>query len=63
MTSPGKRKYFCIFALHSVALAMTALAELIYAGVDPNQMKYKWFGCPDVVSGAVDGDTSSWRCG
>jgi uncharacterized repeat protein (TIGR04076 family) len=38
----------CIFALHSVALAMPALAELIYAGIDPNEMKFKRFGCPDV---------------
>ena len=38
----------CIFALHSVALAMPALAELIYAGVDPNEMRFKRFGCVDV---------------
>ena len=38
----------CVFALHSVALAMPALAELLYAGVDPNKMRFKRFGCPDV---------------
>ena len=38
----------CIFALHSLALAMPAVAELFYAGVDPNQMRFKRFGCPDV---------------
>jgi uncharacterized repeat protein (TIGR04076 family) len=38
----------CIFALHSIALAMPAVAELLYAGVDPNQMRFKRFGCPDV---------------
>jgi uncharacterized repeat protein (TIGR04076 family) len=38
----------CIFALHSVALAMPALAELMYAGVDPNTMRFKRFGCVDV---------------
>jgi uncharacterized repeat protein (TIGR04076 family) len=38
----------CIFALHSVALAMPAIAELMYAGVDPNQMRFRRFGCPDV---------------
>jgi len=38
----------CIFALHSVALAMPALAELLYAGIDPNQMRFRRFGCPDV---------------
>ncbi len=38
----------CIFALHSVALAMPALAELLYAGIDPNEIRFKRFGCPDV---------------
>lgn len=38
----------CIFALHSVALAMPALAELMYAGVDPNNMRFNRFGCVDV---------------
>ncbi len=38
----------CIFALHSIALAMPALAELLYAGIDLNEMRFKRFGCPDV---------------
>jgi uncharacterized repeat protein (TIGR04076 family) len=38
----------CIFALHSVALAMPALAELLYAGINPNEMRFKRFGCVDV---------------
>jgi hypothetical protein len=38
----------CIFALHSVALAMPALAELLYAGIDPNKMRFNRFGCVDV---------------
>ena len=38
----------CIFALHSIALAMPALAELLYAGINPNEMRFKPFGCPDV---------------
>jgi uncharacterized repeat protein (TIGR04076 family) len=38
----------CIFALHSVALAIPALAELLYAGINPNEMRFKRFGCPDV---------------
>jgi uncharacterized repeat protein (TIGR04076 family) len=42
---PGKT---CIFALHAVALAMPAVSELIYAGVDPNTMRFKRFGCSDV---------------
>jgi uncharacterized repeat protein (TIGR04076 family) len=38
----------CIFSLHSVALAMPAIAELIYAGIDPNNMRFNRFGCVDV---------------
>ena len=38
----------CIFALHAVALSMPALSELFYAGIDPNEMRFKRFGCPDV---------------
>jgi len=38
----------CIFALHSIALAMPAVAELLYAGIDPNEMRFRRFGCPDV---------------
>jgi len=47
LTKLGPSK-ICIFALHSVALAMPALAELLYAGIDPNQMRFKRFGCTDV---------------
>ena len=47
LTGLGPRR-ICIFALHSIALAMPAVAELFYAGVDPNQMRLKRFGCPDV---------------
>jgi len=42
---PGR---ICIFALHAIALAMPALAELFYAGIDPNEMRFRRFGCPDV---------------
>ena len=42
---PGR---ICIFALHAVALAMPAFSELFYAGVDPNEMRFRRFGCPDV---------------
>ena len=38
----------CIFALHSVTLAIPAITELIYAGVDPNEMRFRRFGCSDV---------------
>jgi hypothetical protein len=27
---------------------MPALAELLYAGIDPNEMRFKRFGCVDV---------------
>jgi len=42
---PGR---VCIFALHSMALAMPAFSELFYAGVDPNEIRFKRFGCTDV---------------
>ena len=47
LTRLGPSK-ICIFALHTVALAMPAIAELFYAGVDPNEMRFRRFGCPDV---------------
>jgi uncharacterized repeat protein (TIGR04076 family) len=47
LTKPGPSRV-CIFALHSVSLAMPALAELLYAGADPNKMRFKRFGCVDV---------------
>jgi uncharacterized repeat protein (TIGR04076 family) len=47
LTKLGPSK-ICLFALHSVALAMPAFAELLYAGINPNEMRFKRFGCPDV---------------
>ncbi len=38
----------CIYALSSVATAIFASNELFYAGVDPNEMRFKRFGCFDV---------------
>ncbi len=38
----------CMFALHSIAMAMPAMSELFYAGIDPNEIRFKRFGCPDV---------------
>jgi uncharacterized repeat protein (TIGR04076 family) len=38
----------CIFALSSMAGNMIAVAELMYAGVDPNKMMFRRFGCSDV---------------
>ena len=42
---PGK---VCVFAVHALTMAMPAMTELYYAGVDPNEIKFKRFGCPDV---------------
>ncbi len=47
LTKLGARR-ICIFALHAVGLAMPAMAELFCAGIDPNQMRFRRFGCPDV---------------
>ncbi len=41
-------KRICIYALSSVATAIFASNELFYAGVDPNEMRFKRFGCFDV---------------
>ncbi|MBA4394482.1 MAG: hypothetical protein C0407_13095 [Desulfobacca sp.] len=42
---PGR---ICMYLLHSIALTLPAVSELIYAGIDPNTMRFKRFGCPDV---------------
>lgn len=41
-------KRICIFALERLASMIFAIDELIYAGVDPNEIKYKRTGCFDV---------------
>lgn len=41
-------KRICIFALARLAMIIFAVDELIYAGVDPNEIKYKRTGCFDV---------------
>jgi len=41
-------KRICIYALSSVATAIFASNELFYAGVDPNEMRFKRAGCFDV---------------
>lgn len=41
-------KRVCIYALSSVATAIFASNELFYAGVDPNEMRFKRAGCFDV---------------
>jgi uncharacterized repeat protein (TIGR04076 family) len=41
-------KKVCLFALIPVATLIYAANELIYAGVDPNEMRFKRVGCSDV---------------
>lgn len=41
-------KRICIYALSSMATAIFASNELFYAGVDPNEMRFKRFSCFDV---------------
>ena len=41
-------KRICIYALASVAALIFTSNELLYAGVDPNEMRFKRAGCFDV---------------
>jgi uncharacterized repeat protein (TIGR04076 family) len=41
-------KRMCIFALSVLPGVINAATELIYAGVDPNEMRFKDIGCTDV---------------
>ena len=41
-------KRICFSALHSAAILIYAAQELFYAGVDPNEMRFKRIGCVDV---------------
>jgi len=41
-------KRICIYALASVAPLIHTSNELLYAGVDPNEMRFKQAGCFDV---------------
>lgn len=41
-------KRICIYALQSVAMSVFTANELFYAGVDPNEMRFKRGGCFDV---------------
>jgi uncharacterized repeat protein (TIGR04076 family) len=38
----------CVYALSAVATLVFAANELIYAGVDPNEMRFNRVGCIDV---------------
>jgi uncharacterized repeat protein (TIGR04076 family) len=41
-------KKICIYALNAVAMLIFASNELLYAGVDPNEIRFKRGGCFDV---------------
>jgi uncharacterized repeat protein (TIGR04076 family) len=41
-------KRICIYALSSMAKLIFASNELFYAGIDPNEMRFKRVGCFDV---------------
>jgi len=38
----------CVFALSSAASLIFGANELFYAGVNPNEMRFRRTGCPDV---------------
>ena len=42
---PGR---ICLYALGSLTTLLHAAQELIYAGVDPNEMRFKSAGCRDI---------------
>ncbi len=44
-SSPGK---ICIYALQATAPLMYAASEMLYAGVNPSEMRFKRAGCIDV---------------
>ena len=41
-------KRMCLFAMLPLAMLGFATHELIYAGIDPNDMRFKRLGCNDV---------------
>jgi len=41
-------KRICIYALSAITLQIFAATEFLYAGVDPNQMRFKRAACFDV---------------
>ncbi len=47
LTKLGPKK-ICIYALNAATGMIFAANELFYAGVDPNEMRYKRAGCFDV---------------
>ncbi len=41
-------KRMCVFSMGSIAPLVFGMHELFYAGVDPNEMRFKRAGCHDV---------------
>jgi uncharacterized repeat protein (TIGR04076 family) len=41
-------KRMCIYPVSSMAAMVMAVNEMFYAGTDPNEMRFKRFGCHDV---------------
>ncbi len=41
-------KRICIYATSALAPLIFASNELFYAGIDPNEMRFKRFGCSDI---------------
>lgn len=47
LTELGPRK-ICAYSLNSALLLIYAANEMIYAGIDPNEMRFRRTGCIDV---------------
>jgi uncharacterized repeat protein (TIGR04076 family) len=48
LLTEGAPKRVCAYALAAATPLMYAASELLYAGVDPNQMRFRRAGCIDV---------------
>ena len=46
--SKSGESHGCIFALSSLDKLIFVANELLYAGIDPNEMRFKRAGCFDV---------------
>lgn len=44
-------KRICPFAMNALTPGLFTVQELFFAGVDPNEMRFKTAGCPDVGLG------------
>ncbi len=47
LTKLGPKK-ICIYALNAITTQIFTAAELVYAGIDPNEMRFKRAACFDV---------------